>query len=244
MADSRHSGRYLAPALVVCAAAADRGLPRGRTHDRPAVRRAGAVRSLDHRPADIPRRHAGHLPARQARRQGPARSCGNTIFTTRRARILVDSRVLAPAGRQALGRGNRPPRAPAHRGALRHPGIFLRAFRAGAARFRSNGRLYTTISPSRPPTRSTADHGRPAASSTDAAHLAARRLRGLHPRPESACLRSRCPRRQGADPGWGRRDQERHGGVRRAGGDGSQHRILVVARRAPYRLRTRRRKLR
>ena len=115
MAESRSSGRYLAPALVACAAAsAPYAASRGRAHHRSAVRCAGARGSFHRGVADIARDACGDLPAGQTRRQGPARPVG--LRPQGQAGALAGRFQSTCAGRrQALRGGDRPPRAPTNR---------------------------------------------------------------------------------------------------------------------------------
>ena len=101
MADSRNSGRYLAPALVACARRLGRQC-RG-THHRSPVRCTGAGGAHHRGLEDFSRRLARDLSAGQSRTTRIVSIFGNTTFAMRQARVLVDSKVLAPAGREALG---------------------------------------------------------------------------------------------------------------------------------------------
>ncbi len=65
---------------------------------------------------------------------------------------------------------------------------------------------------------------------TDPQYSPTRPLCQLHPRPGSLCRRGRDGQGAAADDGRRRIDQPRRRRIHRAGGDGSQHRVLVVAR--------------
>ncbi len=138
-----------------------------------------------------------------------------------------------------LRRGTGAARAAAHGGAVRHPGIYLRAVRPRAAvpagrqsvllrsvQTREGGRA------ARHPHTGIRDRCR---------HFPRRRIHLLRAGPESPSLRPRAFAGTGSDHGRRRRDQERNGGIHRAGGDGSRHRLLVGARRSARRFRARRR---
>ena len=156
-------------------------------------------------------------------------------FDTRsgKSRLLVDSRALV-SGRKAVGGGRSPARAAAHGFAARHrrvPVLRRRQAPADSARRRS---VFVRVerASANPVTRLTAQR-----QLRDRRALLARRpLRQLHPRPEP--VRDRPAHAPGARPHhrWRRTGAERRRGVRRAGRNGSRHRLLVVAGRFAHRV--------
>jgi len=84
MADSRHSGRYLAPALAVCAAATAAGSPAAElTIDR--LFDAPALSGPSITACRYPRTPRGSLISEASPTTRTASTCGNTIFTTRQS---------------------------------------------------------------------------------------------------------------------------------------------------------------
>ena len=231
MAEFRSSGRYLAPALVACAAAAapHAGAPRAaeltidRLFDAPAL--AGpTIVGLAH----IARRLARDLLARQGRRQRPARSVGlrsqgrgtHVCWSTREP--LPRSMRSSPTRRSAAASASGPRPSP---GSSSIPS----RLRDAPCCFPSTASSTTTTWRSRPRSAVLALTP-PDAFATDATisprggYVAYVRDQNLHVYDLAA------QRRPGADPGWRRHDQERPGGIRRAGRDGPQQRLLVGTR--------------
>ncbi len=189
MADSRNSGRYLAPALVACAAATAAGAaPRQRSS--PSIgcsmpRRwrgprssgckispdASRVTYLQGKPEDKDRLDLWEYNIHDKAARGPGRFEG------------------PGAGEgEALRRGTGPPRAAANRGALRHPRILLCALRDGRCCFRSTAGSTTTISPN-PPTNALTEISRRHRGICDRCPISPHGgYRRLHPRSESPRL--------------------------------------------------------
>ena len=149
-------------------------------------------------------------------------------FDTRtgQAKLLVDSRALIGDQERLSAEEEVSPRASANRLAARHRGVRIRGRRQApahsAGRRSVSVRSHGEVESSQP-----ADDDR--VLRNRCAFLPARLVRELHPRPGS--LRDRAAHAQGnrADDRWRRPRAERGRRVRRPGGNGSQHWLLVVA---------------
>ena len=170
-------------------------------------------------------------------RQGSLRSLG--LRRQRRAPPPAGGFAHAGGrGSRAVGRGRGAPRTAAHFGVLGDRRIQLRARRPPPAD--SAERRPVRLRPGAQRRRRGAppdDHGRVR---NRRALLAALALRELHPRPESVRHRSGQWHRTRHHARGRRPGELRHGRVHRAGGNGSRHRLLVVAGRAPHRAGARR----
>ena len=145
MAESRTSGRYLAPALVACAAAASCAMPAELTIDRlfdaPAL--AG---TCHHGTQDLARCLAGDLSSRQARRQGPARPLGVRPRRTGKRASWWIRELLAPADASSPRRRSAAASASARR---RSPGSWSIRSRRRAGRCCSHSMAGSTTTTSK-----------------------------------------------------------------------------------------------